>query len=106
VKVGYWATARVVGRVSAEVFLPRPKVESALVEIVRRTAPATEAAPARLFDLVRTGFGQRRKMLRRSLAGLVEPEAFAAAGIDPAARPESLDVEAWGRLALASPGPA
>jgi len=106
VKVSYWATARVVGRVSAEVFLPRPKVESALVEIVRRPTPATAAPPARLFALVQTAFGQRRKMLRRSLAGLVEPEAFGAADIDPAARPESLGVEAWGRLALASPRPA
>ena len=104
VKVSYWATAKVVGRVSADVFLPRPKVESALVQIVRRPEPATPAPADRLFALVQTGFGQRRKMLRRSLAGLVDAEAFDAARVDPAARPESLDVEAWGRLALASPG--
>lgn len=104
VKVRYWATARMVGRVSAEVFLPRPKVESALVEITRRPAPATDADPARLFALVRAGFGQRRKMLRRSLAGLVDPEAFAAAEVRPEARPEELDVEDWGRLAEAAPG--
>ena len=55
--------------------------------------------PEALFDLVRAGFGQRRKMLRRALAGLVSPEVFAAAGVDPAARAEELDVVAWGRLA-------
>ena len=38
VKVAYWATARIVGDVPASVFMPKPKVESALVEIVRRAA--------------------------------------------------------------------
>lgn len=103
VKVAYWAEAEVVARVSANVFLPRPKVESALVRIVRRTRPATDADPDRLFALVRAGFGQRRKMLRRSLAGLVDAEAFTAAGVAPESRAEDLDVEAWGRLALAAP---
>ncbi len=96
VKVAYWASARIVGQVPASVFVPRPNVESALVEIVRRSPPATDAD--RLFSLVRAAFGQRRKMLRRSLAGTVPPEAFAAAGIDPTARPEELDVDAWCRL--------
>ncbi len=103
VKVAYWATAEVVARVGPNVFLPRPNVESALVRIVRRPAPATDADPGRLFALVRAGFGQRRKMLRRSLAGLVDAAAFAAAGVAPEARAEQLDVEAWGRLASASP---
>ncbi|MCB1017933.1 MAG: 16S rRNA (adenine(1518)-N(6)/adenine(1519)-N(6))-dimethyltransferase RsmA, partial [Acidimicrobiales bacterium] len=71
VKVAYWATAEVVARVSPNVFLPRPKVESALVRVVRRPEPPTAADPDRLFALVRAGFGQRRKMLRRSLSGLV-----------------------------------
>lgn len=103
VKVRYWATARIVGKVSAEVFLPRPKVESALVEITRRDQPATDADPKRLFALVRAGFGQRRKMVRRSLSGLVHDDAFTAADVRPQARPEELSVEDWGRLARASP---
>ncbi len=103
VKVAYWAEAEVVAKVSANVFLPRPNVESALVRIVRRPEPATPADPERLFALVRAGFGQRRKMLRRSLAGLVDPDAFTAAGVAPESRAEDLDVEAWGRLALAAP---
>lgn len=108
VKVAYWGTARLVGRVSPEVFVPRPRVESALIEIVRHPGgrPAVEADPARLFKLVRTGFGQRRKMLRRSLAELVAPEAFATAGVDPSARPETLAVTQWAALVEASPGPS
>jgi 16S rRNA (adenine1518-N6/adenine1519-N6)-dimethyltransferase len=102
VKVAYWAEAKVVGRVPPTVFLPQPKVESVLLEIVRRPAPAVSADPTRMFELVRAAFGQRRKMLRRSLAGQLDADAFAAAGIAPEARPEQLDVEAWGRLTDAS----
>ncbi|MFP4514153.1 MAG: 16S rRNA (adenine(1518)-N(6)/adenine(1519)-N(6))-dimethyltransferase RsmA, partial [Acidimicrobiales bacterium] len=76
VKVAYWATAELVGRVPPSVFVPRPRVESVLVRIERRPVPAVEADPDRLFALVRAGFGQRRKMLRRSLAGLVDPGDF------------------------------
>jgi 16S rRNA (adenine1518-N6/adenine1519-N6)-dimethyltransferase len=101
VKVAYWATAKVVGRVPATVFHPVPNVESALVRIDRRPAPAVsgDVDPAWLFRLVRTGFGQRRKMLRRSLASLVPAEAFMAAGVRPESRAEELGVEDWGRLA-------
>lgn len=101
VKVAYWATARIAGTVPASVFVPRPNVESALASITRRPAPATDADPDALFTLVRTAFGQRRKMLRRSLAGTVAPEVFDAAGIDAQRRPEELDVVEWGRLTTA-----
>jgi 16S rRNA (adenine1518-N6/adenine1519-N6)-dimethyltransferase len=97
VKAAYWGTARIIGHVPASVFVPRPNVESALVEITRRQPPPTD--PDTLFALVRTGFGQRRKMLRRSLAGIVAPDTFEAAGVSPTARPEELDVDAWCRLA-------
>jgi 16S rRNA (adenine1518-N6/adenine1519-N6)-dimethyltransferase len=96
VKTAYWATARLAGVVPASVFVPRPNVESALVDIVRHDPPP--APPGDLFDLVRRGFNQRRKMLRRSLAGTVSSEAFAAARIEPTARPEELSVADWVRL--------
>jgi 16S rRNA (adenine1518-N6/adenine1519-N6)-dimethyltransferase len=103
VKVAYWASARLLGEVPPTVFVPRPKVTSALVEITRAAAPAVPADIDRqlVFRLVRAGFGQRRKMLRRSLAGLVPPPAFHAAGVRPEARAEELDVADWGRLAAA-----
>jgi 16S rRNA (adenine1518-N6/adenine1519-N6)-dimethyltransferase len=96
VKIAYWASARMVGTVPASVFLPRPNVESALVEIRRRDPPGVEPGP--LFALVRAAFGQRRKMLRRSLAGLVSPAQFEEAGVAPESRPEDLPLEAWCRL--------
>jgi 16S rRNA (adenine1518-N6/adenine1519-N6)-dimethyltransferase len=110
VKVAYWATAAILGRVPSTVFVPRPKVESVLVSIERRVSPAVDpgvVTPDRLFALVRAGFGQRRKMLRRSLAGLVDAAVFERAGIRPEARAEDLDVAAWGRLAACSaPSPS
>ncbi len=108
VKVAYWAEATVVGRVPSTVFLPQPTVESALISIRRRSVPAVDPAmvsPETLFAVVRKGFGQRRKMLRRSLVGWVEADAFERAGVRPEARAEELDVFAWGRLAACSSGP-
>lgn len=97
-----WADARVVASVNAELFLPRPKVESVLVEIVRRSdlPGGAEVDTDSVVALVRAGFGQRRKMLRRSLASLCTVEDLEEAGIVPTARAEELAVEQW--LALAS----
>jgi 16S rRNA (adenine1518-N6/adenine1519-N6)-dimethyltransferase len=100
-RISYFATASLVGRVSPGVFLPRPNVESVLVEIVRRESPAVDAAVASYAEidlLLRAGFGGRRKMLRRSLEGLVDEAAFAAAGIDGRSRAEELGIEEWGKL--------
>ncbi|MDQ3737669.1 MAG: 16S rRNA (adenine(1518)-N(6)/adenine(1519)-N(6))-dimethyltransferase RsmA [Actinomycetota bacterium] len=98
VKIAYWASARIVGHVPAAVFFPRPNVESTLVEIVRRQPTDPGIDRSVLFTLVRQAFGQRRKMLRRSLAGSLSAEQFAAAGVAPESRPEELDVTAWCRL--------
>ena len=94
-----YATPRLAFRVPATVFYPQPEVESAVVELTRHQPPAHAGTAARL---AATAFGQRRKMLRRSLAeALPEPEPFlAAAGIDPRTRPEDLEVEQF--LALAA----
>lgn len=105
VKVAYWATARLLGTVPASVFVPRPNVESALVGIDRRPQPAIDPGlvPAeRLFELVRAGFAQRRKTLRRALGDRVDPGAWVLAGVDPGARAEQLGVGDWGRLAAAT----
>jgi 16S rRNA (adenine1518-N6/adenine1519-N6)-dimethyltransferase len=104
VKVAYWATASIPGRVPPSVFIPRPNVESVLVSIERRPSPAVDPATVaadRLFAVVKAGFSQRRKMLRRSLAGIIPPDAFDTAGVSPQSRAEELDVAAWGRLAAA-----
>ena len=100
VKIAYRARATVVGRVPSTVFVPKPRVESALVAIERLDEPAVSADEQLLFTLVKAGFAHRRKMLRRALAGLVSEEVLVAAGVSPEARAEELDIEAWGRVAV------
>lgn len=107
VKVAYWAKAKLVGKVPPTVFVPQPKIDSALVAIERRATPAVDPAVVsseRLFAVVRAGFAHRRKMLRGALAGLVTLEAFEAAGVRGESRAEELDVDAWGRLARVPAG--
>lgn len=103
VLVAYWGQAKLVGSVGADLFFPKPKVESVLVKIDRSQTPRFPAEFGRLSTLVRTAFGQRRKMLRRSLSNHVTQEQMEAAGIEPTARPEELGVEAWAKLATVSP---
>jgi 16S rRNA (adenine1518-N6/adenine1519-N6)-dimethyltransferase len=107
VKVAYWATAEVVGRVPPTVFVPQPRVESVLVRLDRHAEPPVPAAVdrGRLFRLVDAGFGQRRKMLRRSLAGLVDASGFEQAGVRPEARAEELTLREWALLADAHANP-
>jgi 16S rRNA (adenine1518-N6/adenine1519-N6)-dimethyltransferase len=103
VKVAYFAEAQVVGLVPPTVFVPRPKVDSALVRLRRRSAPPVSVPSADgLFALVRAGFAQRRKMLRRSLVPLLgeaTPEVLDAAGVPPTARAEALGLDDWAAVA-------
>jgi 16S rRNA (adenine1518-N6/adenine1519-N6)-dimethyltransferase len=108
VKVAYYATAKVVGTVPPTVFMPAPKVESALVAIDRRAAPPVDVPSVdRMFVLVRAGFAQRRKTLRQALKGLLGGAAVGtleAAGIDPRARAETLGLDEWAALARVEAG--
>ena len=103
VKVAYHAEAAVVGVVPPTVFVPRPKVDSVLVRMRRRVAPpVTVPSEDALFTLVRAGFAQRRKMLRRSLAPVLGARAEAVltgAGVEPTARAEVLGLEQWAAVA-------
>jgi 16S rRNA (adenine1518-N6/adenine1519-N6)-dimethyltransferase len=91
--------ARVVMDVPARAFTPPPKVDSA---VVRLTPRADRPPPERLDALQRvtaSAFGQRRKMLRASLKPLGGEALAVAAGLDPQARAETVDVAGFLRLA-------
>jgi 16S rRNA (adenine1518-N6/adenine1519-N6)-dimethyltransferase len=81
-------------------FRPAPKVESAVVRLVPRT-PETIGIndPKRFADVVRAGFGQRRKTLRNALNGVADLATIEAAGVRPDARAEQLSVADFVRLA-------
>jgi 16S rRNA (adenine1518-N6/adenine1519-N6)-dimethyltransferase len=98
VVAGIYTDANVAFTVQPHVFYPPPRVESAVV--VMRRKPAPDGAN-RAVELARAGFGQRRKMLRRSLAGVLDDPAYTleAAGIDPTFRAEDLTPDDYLRLA-------
>lgn len=100
VRIALRGEAKVVGVVPPTVFHPQPKVTSVLVAIERRPRVLAPDVENKLIELVRASFGQRRKMLRRSLAGQVTEAEFGAAGIGPQQRPEELGVDDWLRLAV------
>ena len=99
IKVAWYGGARVLATVPPEVFVPRPRVMSAVVGIDRRPPPSTEVGPSDVFPLVERAYHQRRKMLRSTLGAVVPAGAFDRAGIGPTARPEELGVLEWARLA-------
>ncbi|MDQ3944700.1 MAG: 16S rRNA (adenine(1518)-N(6)/adenine(1519)-N(6))-dimethyltransferase RsmA [Actinomycetota bacterium] len=103
VKIAFFSRSQILAVVPPTVFVPRPRVDSALVAFDRLPAPPVEVpSPARLFELARTGFAQRRKMLRQALRPLLGPpaaEILVAAGVDPGARAEALSLEEWAALA-------
>jgi len=104
VKMAWYAETSRVGTVAPSVFWPVPNVDSGLVAIRRRTPPSTTAGRARVFAVVDAAFAQRRKMLRSALAELFggsgpASEALTAAGVDPQARGEVLEVGDFARIA-------
>ena len=103
-RVQYFAAARVVGKVGPSVFVPKPNVDSALVSIVRRPEVAIDpqyVSEAALFEVIRTSFGHRRKMLRRSLSEWASDGVFERADVAPTRRPEEVSIEEFARLAAA-----
>lgn len=105
--VRYFATASVAGKVSRRAFWPVPNVDSVLVRL-ERVDPPEGANRELLFRVIKAAFAQRRKTLRNALtgAGFVGVEAAtAAAGIEPSARAEDLDLTVFVSLAqrLGSP---
>ena len=105
VKAAWYGRWKVEGVVSRQVFWPVPNVDSVLVGMTRAEHPGTESERERLGVLVDAAFGQRRKMLRQALAGVLGGSAAAAsvvleaAGIAPTARGEQLWIDDFVRVA-------
>jgi len=98
VLVGYWTDTVVAARISRNAFYPVPAVDSVLVRLDRREPPEVEYA--RLNEVVKTAFAQRRKTLRNTLGPLGSSvseieDTIRTAGIDPGARPETVSLDGW-----------
>ncbi len=108
VSVQLYGRPRIVARIPARAFYPVPKVNSAVVRIDLYDKPAGDVGDVeRLLEVVRAGFGQKRKQLRNALGqGLALPvgtvvEALRRAGVDETRRAQTLSLEEWIRVAQA-----
>ena len=106
--VQYYARPRIVLNVPASCFMPRPKVGSAVIQLVRYEEPPVQVENEKLmFRLIRASFNQRRKTLANGLKnyeGLsFEKETIEAAiaecGFSPSVRGEALSLEEFAKLA-------
>jgi len=96
----YCADIRPLARVNANLFYPRPKVDSEVVEIVFKKQiemPADDETM--LVRVIRAAFGQRRKTLKNALSAGLPPISaseteliLCQVGIDPVRRAETLSV--------------
>lgn len=102
--VQYYTHAKLVTRVPAGCFLPRPKVDSAVLQLEVSPGPRVPIPPDAFFRLIRLGFAHPRRQLGKNLAaGLQQPRApvdaaLAKAGIDPRRRAETVSLEEWETL--------
>jgi 16S rRNA (adenine1518-N6/adenine1519-N6)-dimethyltransferase len=106
VAVRYRCETRLVMRVSREVFIPKPQVDSSVLRFdFRRENAVAPQSETMFFAVVRAGFGQRRKTLLNALTGLGGcgkeeiGRALAAAGVDAARRAETLDLREFAAVA-------
>ena len=113
VAVQYFCDVEYVVDVPKEVFIPVPKVDSAVLHLRLRSEPPVDLLSEKLFfDCVKKSFGQRRKTLHNALTGVCGLDKqqtgalLLACGIDPARRAETLSLSEFAALAnrLAQPG--
>jgi 16S rRNA (adenine1518-N6/adenine1519-N6)-dimethyltransferase len=105
-----YAEAEIAFIVPPDVFLPPPKVDSAVVVLQRRAElPGTPESRDRMFDLATMAFQRKRKTISNGLSmglGRAKPEldaTLASLGLDASRRPQTLSVEEWLAIAQALP---
>jgi len=100
VMVQFRCRVEVLFSVGPGAFRPPPKVHSAVVRLEPLDPPAVPVSDVRNFErVVSLAFGMRRKTLRNSLRPVLSRTEIEAAGVDPGARPETLDLAGFAALA-------
>jgi 16S rRNA (adenine1518-N6/adenine1519-N6)-dimethyltransferase len=80
-------------------FTPPPRVDSSIVRLTPHATPPVHVHdPERFALIVKAAFAHRRKTLRNNLKGLIPEETFAAAGIDPIRRAETLSLKEFAAI--------
>lgn len=88
-----WYDCEYLFNVEPHVFTPPPKVMSGVLRLTRNARTELGCDPAAFKKVVKTAFGQRRKTIRNSLAGLIQPGSPALDSRFMSERPERLSVE-------------
>lgn len=106
----FYATPRVAFVVPPSVFIPPPKVESAVLVLdINPTLSLPTDQHARFFRILHAGFHQKRKQIVNTLAdGLGLPKPAVAAwlvesGVAPERRPQTLSLDEWLTLVRRAP---
>ncbi len=107
IRAQYLADCEEICLVPPGAFSPPPKVESAVIRLSPRPCPTPAKDPAKLAQLVKLGFSQKRKMLRNNLQSVVDKDALTSIlenlSINPQIRAEGLGVSEWVALSDAVP---
>ena len=94
-----YADARLLFEVPARSFRPPPKVVSSVLQLDLRRPEHTPDELSAAFSLAAGALTRPRKVLTNALARGVEVDRIEAAGLDPSARPGTVPLEGWVRLA-------
>ncbi|MBU7582858.1 MAG: 16S rRNA (adenine(1518)-N(6)/adenine(1519)-N(6))-dimethyltransferase RsmA [Nostoc sp. TH1S01] len=99
VRVQYLAECELICTVPAGAFYPPPKVDSAVVRLRPRQLETLANDPRRLENLVKLGFGSKRKMLRNNLQSVIDRDRLTQLleqlEINPQARAEEISTQQW-----------
>lgn len=98
--ISQWLTEpRLMFDIPASAFVPPPNVTSSVVNMPVRPQPLARAQREKLEIVTRAAFGQRRKMLRRSLSAIGGAALLAEAGVPEEARAEELTIDQFCAIA-------
>ena len=100
--LNYYTKPKMLFSVGAGNFMPRPRVDSAVLQL-RSIEPPVETDPKALFALIRAAFSMRRKTLQNTLASAGIPKERTAAALEqmgkaPTARGEELSLADYAAL--------
>ena len=85
-------------KIPPDVFIPKPKVESAIIRFTKKSSPiVADNQYVKFNKIVKMAFSKRRKMLRNSLNDFDIPVSIQEE-IDFTRRPETLSIEEFAKL--------
>ena len=99
IRVQYLASCELICDVPAKAFCPPPKVDSIVIKLHPRQVSHPADNPRQLETLIKLGFANRRKMLRKNLKSIIDlqdcNQLLEKLNFNPQCRAEDLNLESW-----------